>query len=125
MASKFQFKPPSSASTSRSAASKPTLNVKSCPSIHPKPEPEPPKEDDALWMDDIDEDMLVAASQMVENEMSKTGGQERMEMDADALHMFIREEETKNDDWTSKATSHRFDQTSTVLEGERKRVRNY
>ena len=71
-----------------------------------------PMED--LWLDDIDEDMLVQASQMAE---LQPGTQDRMEIDSDALNNFIKEESKSGDVWTSHDQSQRnIQQTQTVFQ---------
>ena len=71
-----------------------------------------PMED--LWLDDIDEDMLVQASQMAE---LQPGTQDRMEIDSDALNKFIKEESKSGDVWTSHDQSQRnIQQTQTVFQ---------
>lgn len=90
-AKRFQFKPPSVNNSQNLAISR-------LPSVSKK-------ENEDLWMDDIDEEMLVQASQMVE--ASVQSHQERMEIDDETLNKFISEE--MNDDWDSApmSTSHK------------------
>lgn len=152
---KFQFKAPSSAalagaSTSSSSISsvargsqKPFLNVKARPLNtndvagrvqHPIVTKESQSkaaienaDDDDLFTDDIDVEMLIQATQMVEASASSSvrsmegcTEEERMDIDDQALSMFIREEDNRNgmEDWSSsKSSGERFNQTQTIFQG--------
>ena len=84
--SKFQFRAPPSQNPGCSRK----------PQVSQTPSETRPQIDDDLWADDIDEDMLIQASQLVEGMQANARivtEEERMEMDDDVLTMFIQEEE--------------------------------
>ena len=110
MPKKFNFKPPP---TSNSGLSRPPLSVATVPSVK-----EPVKNDDNAWFDDDIDDMLVQATQMVEENESKP---DRMEIDAEALNKLITEEKKENneEDWinsTAFQSQRMIQQTQTVFQ---------
>merc|ERR1712083_139122 len=110
MSKKFTFKPPASvAPRPLSVATVPSVQASQGSQHLAKPMEE-------LWLDDIDEDMLVQASQMAEgytaNLQSNT---ERMEMDTDAVKQYIQEDDKIQDDWTSHQSQRTIQQTQTVF----------
>lgn len=118
MSKKFTFKHPAGASPaavpmSSSSSSASMMSVASVPSIVNM------QDEDDLWLDDIDEDMLVQASQMVE--AANATHDDRMEIDAETLNKFIHEE-SKSDDLWNEAASNPFQkqkyaqQTQTVFQ---------
>ncbi len=116
MSKRFTFKPPAfTGSNGNSNSNSKPLTIAKKPSVTAAQEAED------LWLDDIDEDMLVQASQMVEAASataSKVQQPERMEIDAETLNKFITEE-NKTDVWGSDFTSQRQkfpQQTQTVFQ---------
>jgi len=112
MSKKFTFKPPVSV-----ASRPPQLNVAPVPSVQvSQGSQQLAKTMEDLWLDDIDEDMLVQASQIAESKCS-SGEQntpERMEIDSAAMNKFIEEESQRNtgDVWTQS----RVQQTQIVYQ---------
>ena len=111
MSKKFTFKPPAS------VAARPQLNTASVPSVQVSQGSQQlakPMED--LWLDDIDEDMLVQASQIAESSSGEQPTPERMEIDSAAVKKFIKEEShtETGDVWTQ--SQRNIPQTQTVFQ---------
>ena len=121
-AKKFHFKPvpgPSQpmanglSSQSSGAGAKANLGIAAIPSVQAKAAS---VDDDDLWNDDIDEDMLVMASQLAEKDGDDKATNGTMEIDADTLNKCIVEEEKIG--WGKMPIqSQRFTQTQTVFQG--------
>lgn len=107
MSKKFTFKHPAGTSPataqavplSSSSSTASMMSVASVPSVVNM------QDDDDLWLDDIDEDMLVQASQMVEAQAANATHDDRMEIDAETLNKVMKEESTSDDVWNEAASN--------------------